>query len=385
MAYISRRCPQCRLRKSGWAHSAQTVHHLLGSLVSTGVLAPALVWAAAAVVLPWLVSGRSAALDVIRVIVWAAVVGSATGVAITAIHGSDPVRSPSGAAIGAVAAVAVALAPLGVAMWREALHSGRSPSESSVAWIRPKGRPMSVLKSLESKIAGLVEGTFSRAFRSEVRPVEIARKLAREMEEHKTYSLSRTYVPNEYRVYLSPRDRERFSEYEDALVSELTGYLLEHARRERLVLMSRPVLEFETDDRLGLGEFGIQTRVVTPEPEQRRARRPPGGREPESSGRTMVYSTAGRVAEPLEERARSRQQTALLLMGGKRLVVGPAGATMGRSRQCDVMVDDPNVSRTHAEVRPRRRLVGADRPRLDQRVASQRPPVGGSRGAQAGR
>ena len=90
---------------------------------------------------------------------------------------------------------------------------------------------MSVLKNLENKIAGLVEGTFSRAFRSEVRPVEIARKLAREMEEHRTFSLSRTYVPNEYRIYLSPRDRERFAEYEDALISELTGYLLEHARR----------------------------------------------------------------------------------------------------------------------------------------------------------
>jgi len=211
---------------------------------------------------------------------------------------------------------------------------------------------MSVLKSLESKIAGLVEGTFSRAFRSEVRPVEIARKLAREMEEHKTLSLSRTYVPNEYRVFLSPRDRERFTEFEDALVSELTGYLLEHARRERLVLMSRPVVEFETDDRLGLGEFGIQARVVNPEPDL--ADEPaPESSAPESSGRTMIYSTAGRVAEPLEERARQRQHSALLLMGGKRLVVGPAGATMGRSRQCDVMVDDPNVSRTHAEVRPR--------------------------------
>jgi FhaA, N-terminal domain/FHA domain len=206
---------------------------------------------------------------------------------------------------------------------------------------------MSVLRSIESKIAGLVEGTFSRAFRSEVRPVEIARKLAREMEEHRTLSLSRTYVPNEYRVYLSPRDRDRFADYEDALISELTGYLLEHARRERLVLASRPVVEFETDDRLGLGEFGIQTRVVNPEPDEEA---PPAE---ESSGRTMIYSTAGRVAEPLEERARARQQTALLLMGGKRLVVGPQGVTMGRSRQCDVTVDDPNVSRNHAEVRPR--------------------------------
>jgi hypothetical protein len=204
---------------------------------------------------------------------------------------------------------------------------------------------MSVLKSIESKIAGLVEGSFSRVFRSEVRPVEIARKLAREMEEHKSFSVSRTYVPNEYRVYLSPRDRERFSDYEEALAGELAAYLLEHARRERFALLSRPVIEFETDPRLGLGEFGIQTRVVTP------AQEPAPDRV--EAGSTMVYSTANRVAAPLQEQAIARSQRALLLVDGKRLVVGPAGATIGRSRQCDVVIDDPNVSRQHAEVRPR--------------------------------
>ena len=76
---------------------------------------------------------------------------------------------------------------------------------------------MSVLKSLESKIAGLVEGAFGRAFRSELRPVEIARKLAREMEEHQAVSVSKTYVPNEYPVYVSSEDRERFDDYEGAL------------------------------------------------------------------------------------------------------------------------------------------------------------------------
>jgi hypothetical protein len=213
---------------------------------------------------------------------------------------------------------------------------------------------MSVLRSIESKIAGLVEGTFSRAFKSEVRPVEIARKLAREMEEHKSYSVSRTYVPNEYRVFLSPRDRERFVDYEEALAAELAGYLLEHARQERLSLLSRPVITFETDRRLRLGEFGIQTRTVQPE-------QPP---EPqydddsdlpaaEESGRTMIYSNAGRVAEPLEERARSRKQTGLLLLDDRRLVVGPTGVTLGRSRSCDVVLSDPNVSREHAEIRPR--------------------------------
>src|SRR5436305_7694112 len=157
---------------------------------------------------------------------------------------------------------------------------------------------MSVLRSLEEKIAGLVEGTFSRAFRSEVRPVEIARKLAREMEEHQSSSLSRTYVPNEYRVFLSRRDRERFSGYEAALADELAGYLLEHARRERLTLMARPVIEFETDSRLGLGEFGIQTGMVHPAEEEAPA---PSS---EATGRTRVYSAAARLAEPPQARAR---------------------------------------------------------------------------------
>jgi Protein of unknown function (DUF3662)/FHA domain len=218
---------------------------------------------------------------------------------------------------------------------------------------------MSVLKNLENKIAGLVEGTFSRAFRSEVRPVEIARKLAREMEEHKSFSVSRTYAPNEYRVFLSPRDRERFAGYEAALTAELAGYLLEHARRERLTLLSRPVIEFETDERLGLGEFGIQTRVAQPEDEPVSA--PPKAQ----SGRTMVYSNAERLAEPLRDVGPAhpahpahpshpaRAQKALLLVDGKRVVVGPSGATIGRGRQADVVLNDPNVSRQHAEIRPR--------------------------------
>ena len=218
---------------------------------------------------------------------------------------------------------------------------------------------MTVLKSIESRIAGLVEGTFSRAFKSEVRPVEIARKLAREMEEHKSYSVSRMYAPNEYRVYLSPRDRERFADEEGYLASELAGYLLEHARREDLALRSRPVVQFITDERLGLGEFGIQTRTSAPPPGglQQEA----GGPAPRSSpapasdagGRTMIYSTSERIAEQLQEPARAEERTALLLMEGKRIVIGASGATMGRSRQCEVMVDDPNVSRQHAEVRPR--------------------------------
>jgi Protein of unknown function (DUF3662)/FHA domain len=207
---------------------------------------------------------------------------------------------------------------------------------------------MSVLKSLESRLAGLVEGTFSRAFRSEVRPVEIARKLAREMEENKSISVSRVYVPNEYAVYLSPQDRERFAGYEEALVKELAGYLLEHARSERFALVSRPVVEFRTDERLNLGEFGIQARLVQPpEPEEEV---PP---RPTERGNTMIYSTAGRVREPLEERTVAPEPPqAVLRLDGRRIVLGAAGATLGRSRDCEIVLDDANVSRRHAVVQP---------------------------------
>jgi hypothetical protein len=206
---------------------------------------------------------------------------------------------------------------------------------------------MSVLRNLEAKLTDLVEGTFGRVFKSEVRPVELARKLAREMDEHKTVSVSRTYVPNEYVVYLSPDDRSRLEGVEESLIDELSAYLLEHARTERLALPSRPQIEFKTDDRLSLGEFGIQARLVRPSENPERP-------EPEQAGHgnTMIYSTAGRLREPVEEVQGVRPTRALLLAEGRRHVIPPGGALVGRSRDCDVVLSDANVSRRHAEVLP---------------------------------
>jgi hypothetical protein len=206
---------------------------------------------------------------------------------------------------------------------------------------------MSVLRNLEAKLTDLVEGTFGRVFRSEVRPVELARKLAREMDEHKTVSVSRIYVPNEYIVYLSPEDRSRLEGVETSLIEELSAYLLEHARTERLALPSRPQIEFRTDERLALGEFGIQARLVRPSED-------PAVPEPEQAGHgnTMIYSTAGRLRAPVEELQGPRPTRALLLAEGRRHVIPPGGALVGRSRECDVVLADANVSRRHAEVLP---------------------------------
>jgi hypothetical protein len=204
---------------------------------------------------------------------------------------------------------------------------------------------VSVLRNLEEKLAGLVEGTFSRAFKSEVRPVEIARKLAREMDQHKVVSLSRTYVPNEYTVWLSERDREQFSGYEDDLREELSAYLLEHARRERVALVSRPDIGFKTDSRLRLGEFGIQARLVRPDDQgEGRAVRA-------EEGHTQVYSASGRISEQLAE-PNVRRGRAQLRYEGRAIILGSGGAVLGRSRECDVVIEDENVSRRHAEVRP---------------------------------
>lgn len=204
---------------------------------------------------------------------------------------------------------------------------------------------MSVLRNLESKLADLVEGTFGRVFRTEVRPVELARRLTREMDEHRTVSLSKTYAPTEFAVYLSPADRERFAAIEQDVIDELCGHLLEHARAERLALVSTPQIEFRTDERLGLGEFGIETRHAHEQPAPGRAPEPPA-----ADGHTMVLSGAARVKEELAAARDERPGRAILVAEGKRFVVAAAGAVVGRSRECDVVLADSNVSRKHARL-----------------------------------
>jgi hypothetical protein len=213
---------------------------------------------------------------------------------------------------------------------------------------------MNVLKSVETTIANLVEGTFGRLFRSEVRPMELARKLAREMDENRTMSVSRVYAPHEYAVWLSPEDRARYEGFEHEVIDELSGYLLEHARREQLILAASPVIEFHTDERLALGEFGIQAQLVRPggqseQPEQA------GAGEPQPAakhGETMIYSTSARVRGPVEEAQARRPARALLAVDGRRLPLPARGATIGRSRDCDVVLEDAGISRRHAEIRP---------------------------------
>ncbi len=209
---------------------------------------------------------------------------------------------------------------------------------------------MSVLKSIEAKIEGLFEGVFGRAFRTHVQPVELARKLAKEMDEHRAVSVSRVYVPNEYSIYLSSGDREQFSSYEGSLIGELQEYLVEHARRENYVTITPPRVLIKTDDDLSIGEFGIATRTVEPEGAIAAAAARPA---PVESGQTMIY----KARAPVETQAVSpaelgvEREVVTLTVDGTEHAISQRTVTLGRSRECDIRVDDANVSRRHAQVR----------------------------------
>ena len=191
---------------------------------------------------------------------------------------------------------------------------------------------MSVLRNIERKIGDLVEGAFGKTLRSGVQPVELARKLAKEMDDHRTISIHRVYVPNAYTVHLNPEDREQFAAYEHQMTNELEEYLSEHARREGYSLTTRPKVSLETEPALTVGLFGISVESsegdeaaagATPDvvavrrflchrwsPRRSSLRRPP-------ASQTMVYAPVP-IPEPPAAEPTPAPEVATLSWGVKR-------------------------------------------------------------------
>ncbi len=214
---------------------------------------------------------------------------------------------------------------------------------------------MNVLKSAERKLEGLVEGLFGRAFKTSVQPVELAHKLAKEMGDHKTLGVSSVFVPNEYEIYLGRDDYEKLSSLGDALKAELANYLTAFARREGWTMVAAPRIALMEDDDLRTGEFGIATRTVSAEQGSEAAAlaaaapaaapaAPPLPTVPPAAGpspaQTVLYE------RPPVQAARYR-----LRGPGVDAELTNAVTLIGRSRRCDIVLTDPNVSRQHAEVR----------------------------------
>ncbi|MBV8979697.1 MAG: FHA domain-containing protein [Acidimicrobiia bacterium] len=169
------------------------------------------------------------------------------------------------------------------------------------------------LQQFERRLERLVEGAFAKAFRSGLQPVELGRRLSREMDLQRTVGVHGLIAPNHFQIAVSPDDAEQFSSFSEALVRELSEAVREHARDEGYNFVGPVQVALEPDPSMGKGEFLVASEIVSG----------PGGH------------AAG----------------SLHLPDGTRIAIGDEPVTIGRQAECDVVLEDSNVSRRHAEVR----------------------------------
>jgi hypothetical protein len=169
------------------------------------------------------------------------------------------------------------------------------------------------LLDFEGRLERMVDGTISKAFRGELHPVEIGRRLTREMDLQRRLGVHGLIAPNTFVVYLSTSDFERFESFIDALVRELEEAAREHARTEDYIFVGPVTVEIVEDTSQRRGRFSIQSQV--------------------------------------EEGPAGLTAASLVLADGERIVLGPEPVTIGRLPESTVVVSDPNASRRHAEVR----------------------------------
>ncbi|MFN8034728.1 MAG: DUF3662 and FHA domain-containing protein [Acidimicrobiia bacterium] len=169
------------------------------------------------------------------------------------------------------------------------------------------------LQSIERRLERLVEGTFSKAFRSGLQPVEIGRRMVRELDARRTLGVRGTVVPNHIEIFLSPSDFDRFEPFGDVLAKELAESARAHAHEEGCTFLGPVTVELVCDDEMHRGGLDIEAGI----------HEGPGGRT-----------------------------GSLVLPGGQRVALSDHPVIIGRLAECDVTLDDPRVSRRHAEIRP---------------------------------
>ena len=182
---------------------------------------------------------------------------------------------------------------------------------------------MGVLDRFERGVERVVNGAFARAFKSEVQPVELASALRREVDTTAAVvGPDRTLVPNAFTIDLSPADHDRVSSWEDDLAQELAEALTDHARFQRYSFPGPVSIRFDLDEDLGTGVFRVRSARV----------------------RGSIAPGTGSVATPAHP---------VLELDGRRYQLTGERTVLGRGSEADVVIDDPGISRRHAEVRLR--------------------------------
>jgi hypothetical protein len=192
---------------------------------------------------------------------------------------------------------------------------------------------MGILRDFERRLEGLVEGLFTKAFRSGVQPVELAKRVLREMDSNQTVGVKGVWVPNRYVFTLSPDDREQFARIERSLASELEQVVVDGARERGWGLLAKPKVAFETDEDLKRGEFRVESELTE------ETGGPPTGPQPKRET-AAVGRSAGALLALVEDGSVVKEFS----LEGERMVIG-------RLEGSDVQIADPGASRRHAEVR----------------------------------
>ncbi len=118
------------------------------------------------------------------------------------------------------------------------------------------------MKQFEQRLERLVEGVFAKTFRSGLEPVELGRRLTREMDMERIVGVNGLVAPNHFKISLSPDDSRRFDTVAEALTRELAEAVRDHARDGGYSFMGPVKVELEEDDSLGKGEFLVASAMV---------------------------------------------------------------------------------------------------------------------------
>ena len=207
---------------------------------------------------------------------------------------------------------------------------------------------MGILRDFEGRLEGAVEGLFARFFRSGVQPVELGKRLVREVEDGRTVGVNRVYVPNVYVYELSPADRERFADYEVALARELAALAVDTARERDWAMLGPARIEFATAEDLPEGRFRLGSRVEPDEQERNYAAARQSGTADGPVGPHTAMLPGQRRRPKVQAPA-----SLVLVQGGQPIRTWPLAApelTIGRAEQSDIPLADPGVSRNHARV-----------------------------------
>ena len=127
---------------------------------------------------------------------------------------------------------------------------------------------MKFVRKMENMFEKYIEGFFNNKFSSGLQPVEIAKQLARQMDDEKAVGISQIYVPNAYVVHLNSIDYERMGSYSQSICKELSLYLIEQAKQKNYSISGVPVIEIIQDDSVGKGKFRIVSRFTETLPEE---------------------------------------------------------------------------------------------------------------------